>query len=66
VQRFIAHQTGNGGLTDLLRDDYDVPVVKLMRNVLDRVFVPIFASGQHSHIFLVELDVDFGETIHYL
>lgn len=36
-----------------------------MRDVLYRVFALVLASGQHAHIFLVKLDVDFGQMIHW-
>lgn len=65
MQRLITHKTGDRGLTNLLCDNDDVPVVKLMRDVLDRVFSAIFAPGQQPHIIFVKLNVDFGETIHY-
>lgn len=49
----------------MLCDYNNVPVVKLMGDVLDGIFAFVISPGHDTKIFLVEPDVDFGQAIHF-
>jgi hypothetical protein len=60
MKGLIAHETGNGGLANLLRDYNNVPVVELMRDVLDRILAPALTPAHHAQILFVQPDVNLG------
>ena len=68
----VAHETGNGGFADLLGDYDYVPVVKLVRDVLDGVFATEFAGrgfavlNHLAHVLLVQSNVYLGQAIHLI
>ena len=70
MKSFVAHETGDGGLADLLRDYDYVPVVELVGDVFDRVFraelvrLELIVFIHKSHIFLVEPDVNLSQPVH--
>lgn len=61
---FFSHKACYRRLSNLLGNNDNVPIVELMRDVLDGIFIWLLMFYQLSHI-LIKLDVNFSQSIHY-
>jgi hypothetical protein len=65
MEGLVTHETGNGGLANLLGNYDNVPVVEFVGDVLNGILAPIIASAHDTKIFLIQPDINLSEPIHY-
>ncbi len=59
MEGLISHETSNRGLTNLLGNNDNIPIIELMRDILDWILFGFLGLDHHAHIF-IEFYVDFG------